>query len=407
MAEIDRNKLVKFRQDGARQVMERLNLDLLVVTSFDNVRYIADLRPFFVTGWMPNAIAVLPKGGDPLVLYPDQYVAPSPLWQNEGAELEKRYGWRHYTIFNPAMVSDIYARWLDWAFKKLGITAGRVGLDSAPWQWFVAFKERFPKMELVDAHGELLRQRAIKSPEEIVLLRAAALASGDAVMRGLAVVQEGVRDLDILGAAMGDAFHRNSEGDAFFPFLTCGPVKGGALYPENRELKTGDPVILDLGPILDGYMGDCMRTQYVGTPSNEFEHLYRAVYDCMYAGIKATRPGVKASEVDAAVRRVMRERGYDETRFDSGHGVGLSCCELPIMIKAEAYEQPGELDLTLQPGMTFTLEPRLYKPLPDGTFIQASLEEIILVTEGGCEVLTSNAPFVENMVDVQPTKYQS
>ena len=405
MAEIDRAKLIQYRQDGARQVMERLNLDLLVVTSFDNVRYVADIRPFFVTGWMPNAIAVLAKTGDPLVLYPDEFVAPSPYWANEGVALKEKYGWSHYTIFNPTLVSDTYTDWLDWAFQKLGIIRGRVGLDSAPWQWFVAFKERFPNVELVDAQTELLRQRAVKSPEEIALLREAALVSAEAVMRGLAVAKEGARDLDILGAAMGDSFHRASEGDAFFPFLTCGPVAGGALYPVNRELRKGDPVILDLGPIIDGYMGDCMRVEHVGKRSNAFEHLYRTVYDCMYAGIKATRPGVKASELDAAVRKVMRERGYPVHRFDSGHGVGLSCCELPIIMRADAYKQAGRLDMTLEPGMVFTLEPRLYKQLDNDTFIQASLEEIILVTEGGCEVMTNNAPFLTDIIDLQPTKY--
>jgi len=405
MAEIDRDKLIRYRQDGARQVMERLNLDLLVVSSFDNVRYVADVRPFFVTGWMPNAVAVLARHGDPVALYPDEYVAPSPYWVDGGAHLKEKYGWNHYTIFNPAMVSDTYVEWMDWAFQKLGITAGRVGLDSAPWQWFVTFKERFPKVEIVDAHAELLRQRAIKSPEEIALLRDAALVSGEAVMRGLSVAQEGARDLDVLEAAMGNSFHHNSEGDAFFPFLTCGPVQGGALYPVNREIRKGDPVILDLGPIIDGYMGDCMRVEYVGKPTSEFEDLYRTVYDCMYAGIKTVRPGTKASEIDAAVRNVMRERGYPDHRFDSGHGVGLSCCELPIILRADAYKQAGKLDMTMQPGMVFTLEPRLYKPLTDGTFIQASLEEIVLVTDGGCEVLTSSAPFLD-IVEPQPKKFE-
>jgi len=61
--------------------------------------------------------------------------------------------------------------------------------------------------------------------------------------------------------------------------------------------------------------------------------------------------------------------------------------------------------MTLAPGMVFTLEPRLYKHLDENTFIQASLEEIVLVTEAGCEVLT-NAPFLTGLVDLQPTKYQ-
>ena len=404
MTDIDRDRLLSFRQDGAHQVMERLNLDVLVATTFDNVRYITDRRPFYVTGWMPNAIAVLPRQGEPVVLHPDEFVAPSPWWANDGSALQESFGWNHFTIFNPALVSEIYADWLDWAFAQIGVTRGRVGLDSAPWQWYATFTEKFPQLELVDVEEALLRQRAVKCPEEITLLRDAAVVSSTAVMKGLAAATEGAQELDIYGAAMGASYGEGSEGDAFYPFMTCGPVQGGALYPVGRELRPGDPVILDLGPILDGYMGDCMRTEYVGEPTAAFQDLYRTVYDCMYAGIKATKPGVKTSQVDAAVRAVQRERGFDVTRFDSGHGIGLNCCELPIIMRAEAYSKRRDLDLTLEPGMVFTLEPRLYKNIDEQQIIQASLEEIILVTEGGCEVLT-DAPFLEDLVDIQARAY--
>ena len=142
MTDIDRDKLIAFRQDGAHQVMERLDLDVLVATTFDNVRYITDRRPFYVTGWMPNAIAVLPRQGEPVVLHPDEFVAPSPLWANDGSALQESFGWNHFTIFNPALVSEIYADWLDWAFAQIGVTRGRVGLDSAPWQWYATFTEK-------------------------------------------------------------------------------------------------------------------------------------------------------------------------------------------------------------------------------------------------------------------------
>lgn len=405
MSQIDKARLVAHRKGRALELMESRGLDVLLATSFDNVRYLNDVRPFFVTGWMPNAMAVLTKDGDLVTLYPDEFVAPSPIWRDEGRILAERYGWSHFTIFNPAMVANVYMEWLDWALRRLGIRAGRLGLDAAPWQWHAALTDKFPHLEVVDVQSDLLRLRAIKSQDEVALLRQAAKVASEAVTRGLSVAQEGAREDDILGAAMGELYRQGSEGDAFFPFLTCGPVEGAALYPAGRELRIGDPVILDLGPIIDGYMGDCMRTTFIGAPTDLFVDMYRTIYDATYAGVQATRPGVKASTVDAEVRRVMRQRGYDVHRFDSGHGVGLNCCELPILIRADAYSNPDALDMTLQPGMVFTIEPRLYKQIDEKTFLQVALEEMVLVTERGCEVITT-APFLEEIVEPRPLRYE-
>jgi Xaa-Pro aminopeptidase len=147
-----------------------------------------------------------------------------------------------------------------------------------------------------------------------------------------------------------------------------------------------------MGPIYGGYNGDCMRTGFAGEPSEAFKELYRGNHDSMYAGIEAIKPGIHISDVDAEVRRVAREHGYMDDRFDTGHGIGLNCCELPICMKAGTAD--GRLDLVLEPGMCFTLEPRYFRMLDDTTYIQAALEESVMVTADGAEVLTP-APFIQ------------
>ncbi len=121
---------------------------------------------------------------------------------------------------------------------------------------------------------------------------------------------------------------------------------------------------MDMGPIVEGYNGDCMRTGFVGEPTPEFKELYRVNYEAMYAGIEQIRPGVHISEVDAAVRRTAESFGYMQNRFDTGHGIGLNCCELPVCMKAGSA--PAHLDVVLEPGMCFTLEPRFHKMVGDG-----------------------------------------
>ena len=141
-------------------------------------------------------------------------------------------------------------------------------------------------------------------------------------------------EYEVYGAFMGRLYALGSEGDGFYPFLTSGAVSEGALYPTNRALEEGDAIVMDMGPIIEGYNGDCMRTGFVGEPTAEFKELYRVNYESMYAGIETIRPGIRISEVDAAVRRTALGYGYMENRFDTGHGIGLNCCELPVCMKA-------------------------------------------------------------------------
>ena len=132
-----------------------------------------------------------------------------------------------------------------------------------------------------------------------------------------------------------------------------GPGHRGRPLSKNRVLEEGDPAVLDMGPIYEGYNGDCMRTGFAGEPTDEFKELYRVNYEAMYAGIEVIKPGIHISEVDAAVRKTARSFGYDDDRFDTGHGIGLNCCELPVCMKAGVAD--SRLDLVLEPGMCFTL----------------------------------------------------
>jgi Xaa-Pro aminopeptidase len=388
---VDTQRLVKLRQEGAVRVCERLGANALVATQHDNVQYVSDLRRFFVYGWEPNAIAAINREGEVKLLQCGDHVAPGPHWADEGAWLRERYGWDHFTIFNSSLVAEKYASWTRDALAKLGVTRGKVGVDRVSWIILEAFRAAMPEMEFVNAEEALLLERAVKNEEEQKLMRHAGWIAAEGVKAGLEAIKPGATEYEVYGAFMGRMYELGSEGDGFYPFLTSGPVTEGALYPTNRTLAEGDPVVLDMGPIYGGYNGDCMRTGFAGEPTEAFAELYRVNYEAMYAGIEAIRPGIHVSEVDAEVRRVARAHGYLDDRFDTGHGIGLNCCELPICMKAGTADP--RLDLVLEPGMCFTLEPRFFKMLDERTYLQAALEESVMVTATGAEVLTP-APFI-------------
>lgn len=394
---VDYDRLRKQRLEKARNVIKQLNLDAFIATTFENVRYVTDKRPFFVIGWMPNSIAVLPKDGEVMYLHPDDFVAQGPAWQNDGKVLKDQYGMDHLQVWPAPIARDIWGKWLTRTITKLGFTTGRIGLDMAPWQWYDEFKKDLPGVTLVDAEEAMLFERAVKTEDEIALLKKANKAASKGVIAGLNSLKPGVREYDVYKAFMGELYANGSQGDGFWPFLTSGPCTEGSLYPTNRRLARGDSVCMDMGPVIEGYNGDIMRTGFAGKPPKEFQDLYQTVHECMYAIVKTARPGAMTSDLSAASRKAIKERGFDETRFDHGHGVGLSCCELPCIVKKEAYENPGNRDIKLKPGMCFSAEPRLFKYIGPKKFIQVGLEEIVIVTESGREVITS-APFVDDLL---------
>ena len=390
--EVNYERLIALRQEGAVRVCESIGADAILATQHDNVQYIADVRRFFVYGWEPNSMALITREGAVRSVDCGLHVAPGPQWANEGAVLKERTGWDHFSIFNASLIHGRYAAWARDALRGLGVTRGRVGVDRVSWVILDAFRAAMPDIEFVNAEEPLLFERIVKNEEERKLMRKAAWVASEGVQAGLDALAPGVTEYEVYGAFMGRLYALGSEGDGFYPFLTSGPVTEGALYPTNRALEEGDAIVMDMGPIVEGYNGDCMRTGFVGEPTPEFKELYRVNYESMYAGIETIRPGVRISEVDAAVRRTALGYGYMENRFDTGHGIGLNCCELPVCMKAGTA--PDHLDVVLEPGMCFTLEPRFHKMLDDGTYIQAALEETVMVSEDGVEVLTTT-PYLE------------
>jgi Xaa-Pro aminopeptidase len=389
---VNHEKLIQLRREGALRVCAKIGADALLATQHDNVQYIADVRRFFVYGWEPNSLAIITREGAVKSVDCGYHVAPGPHWANEGAWLEQETGWDHFSIFNANLIGPRYAEWTRRALEELGLTRGTVGVDRVSWVILEAFRSTMPDIEFVNAEEALLLERAVKNEEERKLMRKAAVVASEGVQAGLEALAPGVTEYEVYGAFMGRLYELGSEGDGFYPFLTSGPVTEGALYPTNRVLQEGDAIVMDMGPIVEGYNGDCMRTGFIGEPTEAFKELYRVNYEAMYAGIEAIQPGIRISEVDAAVRRVAKGYGYLEDRFDTGHGIGLNCCELPVCMKAGTA--PEHLDVVLEPGMCFTLEPRFHKMVDDSTYIQAALEETVMVSDSGVEVLTTT-PFIQ------------
>jgi len=183
----------------------------------------------------------------------------------------------------------------------------------------------------------------------------------------------------VIEAAMRDAGYERT---AFDTIVASGPHSAMPHYRAGgRVLTPGDLVVLDFGGVLDGYCCDLTRTVSIGEPSRAARQLYDAVRDAHAAAVAAVRPGIDASDVDAAARNVLTSRGLGEAfGHGTGHGLGLDVHEEPRVGKPRA-DLPS---ITLAAGMVFTIEPGAYL----AGFGGVRIEDDVLVTETGCDVLT-------------------
>jgi methionyl aminopeptidase len=184
-----------------------------------------------------------------------------------------------------------------------------------------------------------------------------------------------------------------------FPKTICTSVNHVVCHgiPNDKRLKAGDIVNIDVTVIRDGFHGDTSRMYFVGRPQVQAERLARVCFDGMWAGIRAVRPGARLGDIGFAIQTHVESENFSVVREYCGHGIGKIYHEDPQVLH---YGTPGS-GVTLQPGMTFTIEPminagrRHVKLLPDGWTVvtkdhslSAQWEHTVLVTDTGWEVLT-------------------
>ena len=266
--------------------------------------------------------------------------------------------------------------------KVLGIEAGH--LTVARQEWLVrTWQSRGAPITLRSTERFVERFRAIKDAAEITVLRQAARGLTAVASKAMNAVRAGIAEREVaavIESALRDAGY---ERPAFDTIVASGPNSALPHYRAgDRSLHTGDLVVLDFGGVLDGYCSDLTRTVSVGQPSPDAARLHAAVRDAQSAAIDAVRPGITTADVDAAARQVLVGHGLGEAfGHGTGHGLGLDVHEEPRVGKPRSEVAP----VRLEPGMVFTIEPGAYLP----GFGGVRIEDDVLVTETGCEVLTS------------------
>ncbi|HEV2576199.1 MAG TPA: Xaa-Pro peptidase family protein [Acidobacteriaceae bacterium] len=234
----------------------------------------------------------------------------------------------------------------------------------------------------VATQGLVARLRERKDADEIVKMRRAA-ALGCRLFEGvLTNLSAGETESEIALVMEIEARRAGAEGMSFETIVASG--KRSAL-PHGRASAAKLPhrgfVTLDFGVLLDGYCSDMTRTVHMGKATKREWDVYHSVLEAQQAGVAAVVPGATCGDVDEAARSVLRKAKLEKWfTHSTGHGVGLEIHEGPRI--AAKQEQ------VLEPGMVITIEPGVYLPGEFGVRI----EDMVLVTEKGREVLTKASP---------------
>jgi Xaa-Pro aminopeptidase len=231
-----------------------------------------------------------------------------------------------------------------------------------------------------DLHGMLGRMREVKEPDELRLMRRAIEHTAAGHARILEVLAPGMHEFE-LKDAIEEAFrHSGSRHVAYDSIIGSGPNGAVLHYPkDDRTMRDGELVVVDAGAEEQYYATDVTRTYPVGGRfSPEQREIYDLVLRAQAAGIAAARPGVTVRAIDRATRKVVDDAGYHDAFV---HG----CCHF---VGLEVHDV-GDYDQPLPVGAVITIEPGIY--LPQRGF-GVRIEDEILITPGGAEVLTRAVP---------------
>jgi Xaa-Pro aminopeptidase len=231
--------------------------------------------------------------------------------------------------------------------------------------------------ELVAAGRLVERLRAVKEPEELDRIRAAATLA-DEIFRGVAergLVGRSEREVAIeLEAEM-----RRHGAEPSFPSIVAGGANGALPHAEPGDDAIGldTLVVVDLGCRLDGYCSDCTRTFATGTPPDAAREVYELVLDTQVATLGQVRAGAAGADVDGFARERIADAGHGE-RFGHGlgHGVGIVVHEEPTLSRLSKD--------TLSAANVVTVEPGVYVPDEFGVRI----EDLVVVGDEGPEILS-------------------
>lgn len=221
--------------------------------------------------------------------------------------------------------------------------------------------------------------RLIKDTDEINLMRRSSYLSDHAMNLLVANIYEGQSELELVEILKDIKKKLEFDAFSFEPIIAFG---GNAAEPHHipneTKLKLGDCIVIDIGFVKDNYCSDMTRTFFYRYVTDFDKKIYDIVLQANLMAIDKIKPGVRFCDIDLAARNFIKDNGYEKNFIHTtGHSIGLQCHEFGTV----SFRNHD----TIKPGMIFSIEPGIYLKNKIGVRI----EDLILVTDNGCELLNN------------------
>jgi Xaa-Pro aminopeptidase len=321
------------RQAALKASLEADGLDGLLVTHLPNIRYL--------TGFTGSAALLLVRAEATILITDFRYASQAPVEVGAAAavEIDQRSVWERLGRLlgnGPGGSLGIESQSLTVrdAERLSGLTRARV----------------VPTVDLVE------RQRAIKSPEEVAAIRAAAELAQEALAEVLPGIRAGRTELDVGSALEAALRRRGSEWHPFPTIVASGPRSAlPHARTSDRTLAAGELLLVDFGAQVDGYCADLTRTMVVGARADSRQRaMHELVQAAQQRAVAHLRAGMPAREADGLAREVIVTRGFGEAFGHSlGHGLGLEVHEAPRLAPNSDTPLPPHAVVTVEPGVYF------------------------------------------------------
>jgi Xaa-Pro dipeptidase len=352
-------------KERIRRIFEKIDdIDTIVLKNHITPHH--DLSFFYVTGFIDglynNTVAIINRDLD-------MEVITSPL----EADTARAEGVDVTTFESPAQMEDILKDRLSSA-KGIGINGSELVYED-----YALFQRLLPDTNIENVSTALNAARAVKDGDEIELIRrSCAIVSriADAIPDQLG---DSTVEQDIAAFILGEMLKDGASGPAFDTNCSFGANSALPHYHTGKApIKEGDFVLTDFGSMLKRYSSDITRTWFFRKVDDEQRKIYETVLEAQQTAIDMIRPGVTGAEIHDAVSAVVNKAGYEgKFTHSTGHGIGLNVHDANMRIHTD-------VELTLEEGMVFTVEPGIYVV----GFGGVRIEDDVAVTSDGCEVLT-------------------
>jgi Xaa-Pro dipeptidase len=271
--------------------------------------------------------------------------------------------------------------------RDRGIASGRIGAEETmQFRFSNGVAQAAPALEVVSGTPVTAGCRGAKDAHEIELMKLANEVTLTAYKAAYLAMEEGMTQRDVAGLISMAHERLGFQGGASVQTGQWAALPHGSITPQ--VISEGTILLLDGGCGVEGYRSDISRTFVLGSASEKMKRVFDIEHEAQTAAWHAAGPGIPAEDVDTAARKVIEDAGYGPgyTYFTHrvGHGIGMDGHEWPYLVKGN--KEP------LVVGNSFSDEPGIYLPGEFGI----RLEDIMVITEDGADLLTPQSPSLED-----------